>query len=187
MHRKVWDEITSPFPNFNGCTVEFWEWRSNFISHFIMDVITYACWDYSQSMSVKGVPGSSGDLLKSVPQWCFTDTGAIKLLPQYDYEWRNPEGWSYVHTCVERLRSGDGRILTLPFRYRGYIHTYAERTRADLPFLEDNDGLERAVSKRTRKIGCWTHFLRSGFCLMICVEANFPPASARECVNVHLG
>ena len=48
------------------------------------------------------------------------------------------------------LRSGGGRILIFPLRYRGYVHTYAERTRADLPFLEDNDGLERAVSKRAR-------------------------------------
>ena len=72
---------------------------------------------------------------------------------------------SYVHTCAGRLRSGGGRILTFPLRYRGYVHTYAERTRAELPFLEDNDdGLERAVLKRTRQIGCWTHFLRSGFC-----------------------
>ena len=71
---------------------------------------------------------------------------------------------SYVHTCTGRLRSGGGRILTFPLRYRVYVHTYAERTRADLPFLGDNDGLERAVSKRTRQIGCWTHFLRSGFC-----------------------
>ena len=23
---KVWDEITYPFPNFNGTTVEVWEW-----------------------------------------------------------------------------------------------------------------------------------------------------------------
>ena len=45
-----------------------------------------------------------------------------------------------------------------------YVHTCAERTRADLPFSEDKDGLERAVLKRTWKIGCWTHFLRSGFC-----------------------
>ena len=29
---KVWDEITYPFPNFNSCTVEVWEWISNFIS-----------------------------------------------------------------------------------------------------------------------------------------------------------
>ena len=71
----------------------------------------------------------------------------------------------------------------------------AEWTRADLPFLEDSDGLERAVSKRTRQIDwvldpflaerillplrlrsatahVWTH-------VMICVEANFTPASAR--------
>ena len=30
MPSKVWDEIIHPFPNFNGCTVEFWEWISNF-------------------------------------------------------------------------------------------------------------------------------------------------------------
>ena len=28
---KVWDEITYSFPNFNGATVEVWEWISNFI------------------------------------------------------------------------------------------------------------------------------------------------------------
>ena len=37
IHSKLWDEITYQFPNFNGCTVEVWEWISNF-SH------TYSCW-----------------------------------------------------------------------------------------------------------------------------------------------
>ena len=32
---KVWDEITYPFPNFNGATVEVWDWISNFIPHHI--------------------------------------------------------------------------------------------------------------------------------------------------------
>ena len=32
-HYKVWDIIPYPFPNFNGCTVEFWEWVSNFTPH----------------------------------------------------------------------------------------------------------------------------------------------------------
>ena len=31
IHDKVWSEITYPFPNFNGITVEIWEWISNFI------------------------------------------------------------------------------------------------------------------------------------------------------------
>ena len=39
------DEITYPFPNVNGGAVDVWEWRSNFIPHFIMDVITYSLWD----------------------------------------------------------------------------------------------------------------------------------------------
>ena len=46
MHRKVWDEITDPFPNFNDCAVEVWEWISDFIPHIIMTVITYPCWDW---------------------------------------------------------------------------------------------------------------------------------------------
>ena len=41
MSSKAWDEITDPFPNFNGVTVEVWDWISNFVRLFIMDVITY--------------------------------------------------------------------------------------------------------------------------------------------------
>ena len=41
----VWDEIIYPFPNFNGCTVDVWEWISNFIPHTIMTIITHSCRD----------------------------------------------------------------------------------------------------------------------------------------------
>ena len=46
MPSKVCDKITYPFPNFNGCTVEVWEWIINFIPHFIMFVITYYWLNY---------------------------------------------------------------------------------------------------------------------------------------------
>ena len=36
----MYDEITYPFPNFNSCTIEVWEWISNFIPHFTGYVIT---------------------------------------------------------------------------------------------------------------------------------------------------
>ena len=45
IHYKVWNETTYPFPNLNGASVEVWECISNFIQHFIMDVIIYPCWD----------------------------------------------------------------------------------------------------------------------------------------------
>ena len=32
IHYTVWDEITYPFPNFNGWAVGVWEWISNFIT-----------------------------------------------------------------------------------------------------------------------------------------------------------
>ena len=34
MSAKMWDEITYPFPNLNGATVEIWVQISNFIPHF---------------------------------------------------------------------------------------------------------------------------------------------------------
>ena len=40
----MWDEVTYPFPNFNGCAVEVWEWIRNFTPHFTGQVITDPCW-----------------------------------------------------------------------------------------------------------------------------------------------
>ena len=45
IHYKVWDEITYPLSNFNGCTVEVWEWMSNLIPHFNGHAIIYPRWD----------------------------------------------------------------------------------------------------------------------------------------------
>ena len=42
---NVWDEITYPFLNFNGATVEVEEWIRNSIPHIVKDVITYPCCD----------------------------------------------------------------------------------------------------------------------------------------------
>ena len=38
--RKMWDEITYPSLNFNGCTVGIYVWISNFIPYFIIYVIS---------------------------------------------------------------------------------------------------------------------------------------------------
>ena len=45
MRSKVWDIITCPLPNFSGVIIEVWEWVSNWIPHFMMDVIIYSDWD----------------------------------------------------------------------------------------------------------------------------------------------
>ena len=44
MTKKLWDEILYPFPNFNGTTVEVWEWIKSFIPHFMICAVTYLCW-----------------------------------------------------------------------------------------------------------------------------------------------
>ena len=42
---KGWYENIYPFQNIKDCTVEVWVRISNFIPHFIIDVITNPCWD----------------------------------------------------------------------------------------------------------------------------------------------
>ena len=39
-----YDDINN-YNNNNGCTVEVYEWIINLTPHFIMDIITYPCWD----------------------------------------------------------------------------------------------------------------------------------------------
>ena len=43
----MWDEITYSFPNFNGATVDVWEWISDFIPRLTGHVIKYPYWDLS--------------------------------------------------------------------------------------------------------------------------------------------
>ena len=46
MPLEVWNEITYPIQNFiNGNAIEVCEWTSNFIPYFMIDLITYPCWD----------------------------------------------------------------------------------------------------------------------------------------------
>ena len=58
VHYILWSEITYPFPNSIGATVEVWEWISSFIPYFIVDVITFPCFDKSKIMLVKRTLGS---------------------------------------------------------------------------------------------------------------------------------
>ena len=37
----MWDEITYPFPNFNGSTIEVWEWISKISLHLAAHVTIY--------------------------------------------------------------------------------------------------------------------------------------------------
>ena len=58
--------MTYPFPNFNGYTVEVWEWIRNLIPYFIIDVITYPYWGTSYTMLVKGATGVRFDISRKV-------------------------------------------------------------------------------------------------------------------------
>ena len=51
------DGITRCFCSMRNFTVQVWERIISFIPHFIIDVITYPCWDLSQTIRVKVASG----------------------------------------------------------------------------------------------------------------------------------
>ena len=84
----MWDEITYPFLNFKGATVEVEEWISNSIPHFTGRVITY-------TFKLNHVSKSG---LRCIREWIgairciFVVTGAkgVQMMPKlklYDDQW----------------------------------------------------------------------------------------------------
>ena len=59
MHFKGWDEITNPFPNFNGCTIEVWEWIIIFIQHLNIHVISLPYWKNNKTVLLRDTRGES--------------------------------------------------------------------------------------------------------------------------------
>ena len=79
MPREVWDEMTYQFLNFNGSTVEVWEWISNLIPHFIMDVITYLKLTYVNKWAPRWVASlHRGPIIQIIVSWDFIITITMK-------------------------------------------------------------------------------------------------------------
>ena len=53
---KFKHDIAYLLSNFIGAIVEVWEWRSNFLPHFIGHVIVYPCWDFKLNPVRKMAP-----------------------------------------------------------------------------------------------------------------------------------
>ena len=53
-------EIIYPFPNFNGCTIEVWEWINNFIPHCILAVLGFKLNHISERAPGGGGGGGGG-------------------------------------------------------------------------------------------------------------------------------
>ena len=81
-HYKVLDEITCPFPNFNGVTVEVWEWTSNSIPHFtgIARHRGFASLTHSKSQSriVVTSAAAHGRIVKTVKKVTTYMVGTVK-------------------------------------------------------------------------------------------------------------
>ena len=65
------EEIVYPFPNFNACAAEVWEWISNSIAHFIGYKITYC--ELCLALVCDGAPLVVRETVESWPAFCDTN------------------------------------------------------------------------------------------------------------------
>ena len=95
IHYKVLDEITYPFPNFNGCTIDVWEWISDFIQHFTSHVFLLL-FDVGITISVlvswtpviKNAYRPCGEVV--VPSWMTGGTGNTTTPPHRPWQALSP-------------------------------------------------------------------------------------------------
>ena len=73
----MWDEITYPFPNFNGATVDVWEWDKQF--HFTL----YNICNYLSMLGLKLIHVSQRDPRTSA---AMVLTKQSKLVPVFQEE-----------------------------------------------------------------------------------------------------
>ena len=75
-------------------TFEVWKWISNFILHFIMDVIAFSCCDWSQSRLGEGVPNIIISYIGLRVCIFFADPKCQLIYTQW-----NVVHFSYVYIC----------------------------------------------------------------------------------------
>ena len=136
---KEWDEITFPFPNFSGCTVEVWGWMSYFIPHFTGISLLIHVGHFEFIHVNKGVP----DLLCFQRVWSLiyvfntfskmywthhydTDIKANKGIKTkfvgHHVRWYIPQHWEWswvVHVMYKRSKSW--ALLIIPHVLRDWI------------------------------------------------------------------
>ena len=87
----VWNYLSTPI-NFNGCTVEVWEWISNFIPH-IVDIIIYPC------MHLFHFTLSDRDSVSL----CIPPIRYICLACRMDSRWSDQQGVTLSHQCAQAV------------------------------------------------------------------------------------
>ena len=140
---KVWDEITYPFANFNGCISEVWECIKVISSHTLLDmwllsdagIKVYPCQQKgSQDISCHGTTGCVREISPCVPQE-FKITLTI-LVPD---EWMTSVSQSPFSKQQYRLRSRMPRachIFTSSFRFSALVTCHQPRWNSDCKWRE---------------------------------------------------
>ena len=118
VHFKLWDEITNPFPNCNGCTVEVWEWIS--INHHMMTssngnifhVTGPLCGDFTGYRWIPLTKASDAEL------WCFL------LICVWINGWINIREAGYL-----RRHGAHNDVIVMGLKWYNYCSSYMMRTR----------------------------------------------------------
>ena len=93
IYYEIWDEITCPFANSNGTTIEVWEWINNFMALY------WTC-DYLSMLGLKSIHVSK------MGPWTLTTTNTMCCEPGFtciEISFTKAERlsrWPYCHDCL---------------------------------------------------------------------------------------
>ena len=76
MQSNVWDEITYPFLNFNGYTIEVWEWISNLIP-------LYQVYNYLSMLWLELNHNKMWALCIILGMYCMTEINSLRPIDAY--------------------------------------------------------------------------------------------------------
>ena len=140
------DEITYPFLIFTGCTVGFIEWISNFITHFITNVIIYPSYSLRLFRVTKKGPSwyikANFNVTGNKQNWSTVTVSWAGLLHVYtcsksfQIDWRrNRSTWRRQYISAPWLPGaktwrvkGSGRRVSISFLRSFPLHLYCYRT-----------------------------------------------------------
>ena len=144
MPSKVWDEITYPFLNFNGCTIEVYEWISNYLS----------------------ILGSKLNHSSKRGPWWYQ--GTRLCLSQY---WPNLCGYiaslghsGLIITCIDVLNAFVKRLIMSDNKQLGntLYHIYFAKITSDASIKLENITVNMQLRKMIKhKFHWWLHLVQN--------------------------
>ena len=115
MPRKVWDEISYPSPNVNGCWIRncssVMELQSKHVSTVYPKKYAHGFVVLCFVVAMQSFIMNSHEVFIHIHQGCFAGTGAIVRLPHC--QWSKPDGYGKISQCITTAKHSKAKTVCI--------------------------------------------------------------------------